>query len=244
MKNIIQQVSNIGEKVGTWLWPETCPFCGRVNSQGICTLCRKKLEVIRIREPRCMQCGKPVRHEEQEYCHDCIYTEHQYIRGYSIWLHREPVSTSIYQFKYHNQRRYGICFAEELVCYYGHMIKEWRPDLIIPIPLHKKRRKKRGYNQAEIISIEIGKRLQIPVDNRSLVRRIYTDPQKTLGHRERKRNLNHAFAVSKGFLPVRTVLLIDDIYTTGSTIDAAAGVLKKKGVEKVYFLTISIGQGY
>lgn len=190
-----------------------------------------------------MKCGKPLDHEEQEYCYDCMRVKHWYTRGYGLWLHKDPVSTSIYQFKYHDQRRYGICFAEELVCHYGHTIREWKPDLIVPIPLHKKRRKRRGYNQAEILGRRIGEMLQIPVDRRSLVRRIYTAPQKKLGSRERKKNLRHAFAVRRDFFPVDTVLLIDDIYTTGSTIDAAAQILKEKGVEKVYFLTISIGQG-
>ena len=86
--------------------------------------------------------------------------------------------------------------------------------------------------------------LGIPVDEKSLYRKFYTDPQKTLSHKERRKNLKHAFALKKGFRVVPTVLLIDDIYTTGNTIDAAAMVLKEKGVEKVYFLTISIGQGF
>ena len=124
------------------------------------------------------------------------------------------------------------------------MIKKWDPDLILPIPLHRRRRKERGYNQSALISREIGRLLGIPVDEKSLVRSIYTNPQKRLGRGERKRNLNQVFALKKDFLPVPVILLVDDIYTTGSTIDAAAGVLKKIGVEKVYFLTISIGQGY
>ena len=173
-----------------WLWPEVCPFCGKVSSQGICAGCRRKIDDLKVREPRCMQCGKPVQDTRREYCYDCMHMEHRYDRGYGLWLHKEPVSTSIYQFKYHNQRDYGVCYAKELIRCYGNIIKSWTPDLMIPIPLHKKRRRQ------------------------------------------------------KGFRVVPTVLLIDDIYTTGNTIDAAASVLKKKGVEKVYFLTISIGQGY
>lgn len=191
-----------------------------------------------------MQCGKPIRHAEHEYCHDCMHTRHHYDQGLSLWLHKTPVSTSIYQFKYHNQRRYGIHYAEELICRYGHTIRKWNPDLIIPIPLHKKRKRKRGFNQAAIISRELGRRLQIPVDEKSLIRNIDTSPQKALGRHERKKNLRKAFALKKKFAPVSVVLLVDDIYTTGNTIDAASEVLKNRGVEKVYFLTISIGQGY
>ena len=170
--------------------------------------------------------------------------KHQYDRGCGLWLHEEPVSTSIYQFKYHNQRRYGVCYAEELCRCYGYTIKRWNPDLIIPIPLHKKRRRKRGYNQAAILCRELGGRLGIPVDEKSLIRKIYTNPQRLLGHKERRKNLRNAFGVKSSFQPVPTVLLVDDIYTTGNTMDAASEALKKKGVEKVYFLTISIGQGY
>lgn len=234
----------IMEKAIGLLWPEICPFCGKASNRGICAKCRAKLERLKVREPRCMRCGKPVRHAEQEYCYDCMHMERRYDRGYGLWLHKEPVSTSIYQFKYYNQRRYGVWYAEELIRYYGHVIKRWDPDLIIPIPLHRKRRRKRGYNQAEIIGRELGRRLGISVDANGLIRKMYTVPQKGLGHLERRKNLEHAFVLRDSFRPVPTVLLIDDIYTTGNTIDAASIVLKKKGVEKVYFLTISIGQGY
>ena len=111
-------------------------------------------------------------------------------------------------------------------------------------PLHRARRRKRGYNQAQILAENLGRMLCIPVDSKSLARRKKTSPQKKLGHNERKKNLKNAFAVTPAFRPVRKVLLVDDIYTTGNTLDAAAKALKEKGVEKVYFLTISIGQGY
>ena len=114
----------------------------------------------------------------------------------------------------------------------------------MPIPLHPSRKRKRGYNQAQILAEEIGKILEIPVDSKSLIRTRKTSPQKKLGHQERKKNLKHAFAVKHTFQAAKRVLLVDDIYTTGNTIDAVSNVLKQKGVENVYFLTISIGQGY
>ena len=102
---------------------------------------------------------------------------------------------------------------------------------------------KRGYNQEELIAEILGKVLDIPVDKDSLRRSKDTIPQKELGRRERERNMEGAFSLSDTFMPAGTVLLIDDIYTTGSTLSAAAAALKKRGVQKVYFLTISIGQG-
>lgn len=190
-----------------------------------------------------MKCGKPVRYKEQEYCRDCMHTHHYYDRGVGLWLHKEPVNTSIYQFKYHNQRVFGQYYAKEIAVHYETLIRRWNPNLIIPIPLHKKRRRKRGYNQAGILAEELGLLLGIPVDKTSVQRIRYTDPQKKLDNKKRKQNLSRAFAV-KSMKGVKNVLLIDDIYTTGSTIDAVAKVLKDAGVEKVNFLTISIGQGY
>ena len=132
------------------------------------------------------------------------------------------------------------------VCFVSYMnfqkeIRRWNPDVIIPVPLHRARRRKRGYNQAQILAENLGRMLRIPVDSKSLARKKKTSPQKKLGHNERKKNLKNAFAVTPAFRPVRKV---HDIYTTGNTLDAAAKSLKEKGVEKVYFLTISIGQGY
>lgn len=191
-----------------------------------------------------MQCGKQIRSMEKEYCYDCMHTHHYYEQGLSLWNHKAPVNQSIYQFKYHNQRRYGELYSQELVKNFQKEIRRWNSDVIIPVPLHRARRRKRGYNQAQILAENLGRMLCIPVDSKSLARRKKTSPQKKLGHNERKKNLKNAFAVTPAFRPVRKVLLVDDIYTTGNTLDAAAKALKEKGVEKVYFLTISIGQGY
>lgn len=123
------------------------------------------------------------------------------------------------------------------------IVKEWKIEEIIPVPLHRSRQRKRGYNQAQILAEEIGKKLEIPV-KKDVVKRIQkTRPQKELGSRERIQNLKGAFGVSRSWIPKKCVLVIDDIYTTGNTIHRVAEVLKKAGVQKVYFLTISIGQG-
>ena len=228
----------------TFLWPETCPFCGRLCAEGICRKCREQITSLIAGDPACMKCGKPVQSEEQEYCYDCMHTHHYYDRGTAMWLHREPVSTSIYQFKYHNQRFYAKLYAREIAAAKGAQIRKWNPDVIIPVPLHSRRKRKRGYNQAEILAYELGKMLGISVQKKFVKRIRNTEPQKRLDNRMRKYNLENAFTVKTPAAGVDCVLLIDDIYTTGNTIDAVSKVLKKAGVSKVYFLTISIGQGY
>lgn len=222
------------------LYPAKCPFCGKIWS-GICDECREKYPLIR--EPRCMKCGKPIQKETEEYCYDCSRTEHHYEWGRSLWVHKEPVNEAIYAFKYKNRRTYGEIFARELAKVYGGFLQKQRVELILPIPLHKSRRRERGYNQTEILAKYLGEYTGIEVDSTSLVRMKKTSPQKRNNDKERKKNIRNAFALKKK-INAENVVLIDDIYTTGSTLDEAARILKKSGVTNVYFLTISVGQGY
>ena len=197
-----------------------------------------------MKEPRCKTCGKPIRYEEKEYCEDCKREEMHYDQGKSVWLHKDPVAFSVYQFKYHNRRVFAEFYAKEMWRLYGKKIKAWEIDAIVPVPLHWKRRLDRGYNQSEMIAKYLGKYSGIPVQKKGVRRIRYTERQKTLGHKERKKNLKNAFEVTKRWKEARNVLIIDDIYTTGNTISEIARILKQKGVEKVCFLTISIGQGF
>lgn len=224
------------------LYPRTCCFCGKLCEEYICRECREK--VFYVREPRCKKCGKPIRYSEQEYCMDCRKKAFHYEQGRSLWIHKGAVPWSIYQFKYHNRRIYGEFYAQELYRLYGKDIRRWGIDLIIPVPLHKKRRRKRGYNQAEVIAKHLGKLMDIPVDGKAVVRKRYTEPQKVLNDKERRKNLKGAFEVKKGKVQSGNILLIDDIYTTGSTIDEIARVIIEKKHNKIWFLTISIGQDF
>ena len=158
-------------------------------------------------------------------------------------MHKEPVNEAIYAFKYKNRRTYGEIFARELAKVYGGFLQKQRVELILPIPLHKSRRRERGYNQTEILAKYLGEYTGIEVDSTSLVRMKKTSPQKRNNDKERKKNIRNAFALKKK-INAENVVLIDDIYTTGSTLDEAARILKKSGVTNVYFLTISVGQGY
>lgn len=236
-------IQNVQQNLKNLLWPDVCPFCGRACQSGVCPACLGKLKELFVREPRCMQCGKPVRKKEQEYCYDCAHTHHYYDQGRAVWLHQDPVKQSIYRFKYHNQREYGKYYAKAMEKYCGDFIRRVKPEVLIPVPLHVSKRRKRGYNQAEILAKELGKLMGLPVADELVERVKKTTPQKQQNRQRRKENLMHAFALRYRIRKVKSVLVIDDIYTTGNTIDQIAKILKEAGVEKVYFLTISIGQG-
>ena len=196
-----------------------------------------------------MKCGKPIQSAEQEYCHDCSRFEYAFEQGRSVWLHQQPVSGAIYQYKFYNKRCYADIFAREIVREYGFWIIEKNIDAIIPVPLFWMKKRKRGFNQAELLAEKIAKEIkkkfpeEVPVLKKVLFRIRNTKPQKTLDNLGRQQNLQKVFCVSEKWKPVRTVLLVDDIYTTGATIHKLSEILKKAGVEKVYFITISIGQG-
>lgn len=223
------------------LYPPVCPFCGKITKQGICGMCRERIPYIE--EPRCMKCGKPVRTEEQEYCFDCQRQDYAYEQGKSLWLHSGAVPRAVYRFKFHNKRYYAEIFAKEMAQRYGGWIKRNGVEEIIPVPLHPSKRRRRGFNQAELLAEALGAYIQIPVNKKAVSRIRKTKPQKALNDRERQKNLQGAFGVSAGWKAPESVLIIDDIYTTGSTVHQIARMLKKAGVQKVYFLTISIGQG-
>lgn len=208
----------------------------------ICEPCRLRLHPVT--EPLCKKCGKPLSAKEAEYCPDCGRKKHLYTRGRAALEYDSIMRESIGRFKYENRREYSSFYVQELLNTCGMAVHSWNIDLIIPIPLHKDRMRKRGFNQAESIAKGLSRELGISVSTDSLLRIRKTSPQKELNDQERRSNLKNAFQVVNNDVKFKKVLLIDDIYTTGSTVDAATAVLLENGAEKVYFLSISIGRGY
>ena len=116
-------------------------------------------------------------------------------------------------------------------------------DAIIPVPLHKTREKQRGYNQAALIARELGKRLNIPVEEEFVGRIRQTLPQKNLKGKERQNNLKNAFKIRQNDVKLNTVIVVDDIYTTGTTMDEIAGCLKRAGIREIYCISLAVGRG-
>ncbi len=229
------------------IYPVRCPVCGEIvlpKGKRICTACKERLPYIG--EPGCMRCSKPLEHEEQEYCSDCERKSYHYDRGYAVWVYNEDMRHSIADFKYHSKKENAKFYIHEMLCRYGDKIGALSVDAVIPVPVHRSKYRERGYNQAEILAKGIGRELELPVFPKLLTRTKKTMPQKKLSDKERLQNLSEAFRYNERYAlqPIRKVLLVDDIYTTGSTIEACTNVLKSKGVEEVYFLVLCIGKGF
>lgn len=242
-------MSRIAEEVISMLYPGRCPLCGEIikrNQRLACDKCYEELEYIE--EPRCMCCSKPIEQSETEYCYDCSRKEFYFESGIALWRYSSQMKQSLAMFKYHNRKEYGEFYGEEFVRVYGDTLIELDPDALIPVPVHWTRYIERGYNQAAVIANQIGKRLDIPVIEDLLVRTKKTVAQKYLNDKEREQNLQKAFAVSRNWekaeYNLNRVVIIDDIYTTGSTINTCAKVLMQQGIKEIYFGVLCIGSGY
>lgn len=210
--------------------PKICPEC----LMGICI----------ITPPYCMKCSKPLEDDLRELCQDCERKEHVFIRGVAAFSYSKAMKRSMYGFKYNNRREYGKYYADVIWEKYGNTIMSWNADALIPVPLHKARFRKRGYNQAQVLAKELGKLSGIKLDDEMLVRVKNTKPQKELTDKERNNNIESAFQIRINDLKYSKVILVDDIYTTGATINECAKVLLDGGVGKVYFITACIGNGF
>jgi ComF family protein len=145
--------------------------------------------------------------------------------------------------KYKNKREYLDFYGEAICIRYQKLIRRMKADVLVPVPVHPSRRKERGFNQAELLAGRIGEHLKIAVCSTMLVRNKKTVPQKGLDPAGRLKNLEEAFSVGEMLKGAEGVILVDDIYTTGSTIEACTRTLKKAGIKRVYFLAICIGRG-
>ena len=225
------------------LYPARCPVCDRPAPFGtdICPDCLRTLPVIETR--RCAKCGKPVE-EFEKYCEDCAKDPHAYTCGLGIFLYDEQMKKTMAALKYKGRREYGAVLGRLVFERARSELLRWRPQAVIPVPIHPERRNQRGYNQAEEIARPIAELSGIRFCPDLLVRTERTGPMKKLTRAERFENMKNAIAVrSGGHVPDR-VLIVDDIYTTGATIDAAAGALRKAGARQIYFLSVCIGAGF
>ena len=223
------------------VFPRRCPVCDKPLPPGImiCPKCDEKL--VLIKAPRCYKCGRQVENSGIEYCPSCTQTKHVYDSGLALYDYTS-VNKTIYRYKYSGRAEYACFLGREMAKHLGPMILSWKPDAIIPVPLHKSKERKRGFNQAALLAAQVSKALDIPY--RDIIERSRkTTPMKELSAEERQINLKNAFLLRDNDVKLKCVVIVDDIYTTGSTIDAITSILKEAGVMKVFFIALSIGIG-
>lgn len=169
-------------------------------------------------------------------CPDCRQSPPRLVSRSYAW-YRPPLDGAILHLKYRPDRR----LADVMAGWLAEVIRRsgWQADLITSVPLSWRRQKHRGYNQAELLAAALGNRTGLPTYPDALIRRRETGTQVGLGPGERKENVAGAFDAIGGLVRQKTVVVVDDLYTTGSTLDACADSLIDAGASRVYGLTVA-----
>lgn len=242
LEEIKEFFGNLLEK----LYPSdiTCFLCGREvkeDKNGLCDKCAKEVE---WNNKFCLKCGSPCK-TMTDYCLHCQSHKKTFKIARAPFIYSEKIATAIQEYKYNNKRYLSKSFAKIMKNVFDKMTKEGiKIDLITYVPLFKDKQKKRGFNQSELIARELSKLTTIPLSHNNLLRVKNTQTQTNLTYKERQKNLDNAFIIKdKSEFKDKTILLIDDVLTTGSTADHCSIALKKAKAKDVYVLTFASTDG-
>ncbi|MSR65688.1 MAG: ComF family protein [Verrucomicrobiae bacterium] len=226
------------------VFPRNCPLCNRTlneHDEGcICPTCLAAFK--RIEPPMCRWCGRPVQGaiSDEFVCSQCAGKKLHFDRALSAVLADARMLDVIHRFKYQRELYFGQHMAQLLVeCAAKHV--DWtRIDGILPVPLHPRKQRHREFNQAHVLTEALGRRFATPAIDGNLRRVVDTPSQTFLGAEERQKNLRDAFRARRPEeFEGKTLVLVDDVYTTGATSNACARELKKAGAVKVLVLTLA-----
>ena len=228
------------------LYPRRCPVCDRAAAPFgaiICDRCEQEMrrKRIRITDTLCCRCGKPMKDTKRDLCADCRREEHSYERGCACYLYRQ-ISGAVFRLKYEGRAEYADWMGNEMTVRLLEEFGDVHLNALVPVPVSAKRERKRGYNQAALLAQVIGRNTGIPVREDFLLRRTDTAAMKGMSAQQRRVNLKKAFTAPFDDVKSKTIMLVDDIYTTGTTVDACAAALKEAGAAAVYFITLAIGE--
>ncbi len=216
--------------------PERCVVCHRVNYDGYAgSCCGNCHDLLAWTRNACKICGIWLHHPGT--CGNCQAQQPAYDSSYIPLAYVSPVSDHIQQLKYQQKLHYARSLADWLIGYLDTVLTDV-PEILIPMPLHRSRLSQRGFNQAVEICRPISQHLKVGMDLSTLIRIRDTEHQTSLNEAARIKNMRNAFYCT---VPIkfRHVGLIDDVVTSGSTVQSAAKALKQNGVEKVSIFAVA-----
>ncbi len=166
------------------------------------------------------------------------FFDFDFARSYGALV--DPLQEIIHQFKYCSHRSLALPLARRLYGLWGHGFRERAPDMIIPVPLHKSRRRERSFNQALLLTRYLSRWTGIPLKDKLLIRHRPTPTQAGLSRKQRRRNVSGAFrVVDRTAVNKRSILLVDDVFTTGATMNECARILRKQGAHRIDVMTVA-----
>ena len=225
--------------------PADCAACGvPLTTDPVPLFCKACWEsTAPLRLARCSQCDRPLpspvalTYSPTHRCHHCTVRPPAYAKAWTLYPYLPPLQDAICLFKYRGK----VSLAKPL----GQLMIKGLPasldaDLVIPVPLHPSRLREREFNQSLLLADQVAAHLHLPLSFTNLVRSTQSEPQSTLSRKERMKNLRQAFAVRHPqSIARKRILLIDDVFTTGTTVNECAKVLRKAGAEAVLVLTLA-----
>ena len=210
------------KKLESIVFPPCCAICGKLNSKKCCKDCEKRIN---------SQLNLNIENKAGYY-----FERHMYLFKY-----KNEIRNLILDYKFRDKSYLYELFAKiitknEKIC--GILEKY---DIIIPVPIHKKRKKQRGYNQSELVARQISKNIaKLQLENKAFIKIKNNKPQSTLNKKQRKQNVKNVYKLeNKGKIENKNIVLFDDIYTTGNTANEIAKILKQNGANKILVLTIA-----
>ena len=226
------------------LFPEKCLGCSAVlnGNQGV-SFCQACLQDVRfIQEPFCTRCGKPFEKSagKSHLCSYCLKNKWYFTRARSAVYYQEPIAGAVKTFKY-SGKMYGLETFAALACQYYKKQPLPKPDIILPVPLHSVRLRRRGFNQALVLARKLFPAYKRLIDPHVLERHRETCVQAGLNMAERRRNVKNAFRVRRPEKVIKKrILLVDDVFTTGATVNECARILLKCRAANVEVFTFAL----
>jgi ComF family protein len=209
------------------LLPPACMWCGQPGLPGLdlCSGCRGDLP---LNQPACRRCALPLPASATGLCGRCLRAPPPFDRALALLRYQRPAPQWVQALKFGGRLEYARLLGELLADAVAAQLAT-TPDVIIPVPLHPARQRRRGFNQALELARPVARRLGVPIDTVHCRRLRATAAQAELGARQRRRNVRNAFAVDAA-LPARRVAIVDDVVTTGHTVGELARALRARGV--------------
>ncbi|MCL4558801.1 MAG: ComF family protein [Deltaproteobacteria bacterium] len=223
-------------------FPPACLVCGKETEQpGICDDCKGRLTYIR--PPFCTKCGRPFASDSgiSHICHDCIKGRNRFVAARAVFEYSGDIVRLIQRFKFGDRVDLSSYLSDELLGLYDAHLSSKGIAAIIPVPLSVRRLKHRSYNQTRLLAAGLSGKLSVPMYQDVLEKIKETPPQSRLSAKERHENVKHAYrAADRHALRGRPVLLVDDVITTGATVNACVSALRKAGIRRVYVLALAL----
>lgn len=221
-------------KILDLIFPPSCPGCGLIGER-FCFDCLREIKTID--KDFCLKCGMVI---DNYFYHELTTCEAQFehllmIRSFSLYM--PPISMAIKKFKYHRDIGIADILANLLVELYNK--NKMDIDMVIPVPLNPKRIKERGYNQSYLLAFPFSMKINKPINKQALRRSKETRPQVGLNRHERLLNVSEAFVADPQQVKGKNILLIDDVTTTGATLEACASALKLAGANDIVGFTLA-----